>query len=388
MATENTQQVENQPQLPLENQNAAVQTGSDTQLEPTTITIEAEGDAQQPQQQEGGDQPPGQSDQQASDDDVVVDASPTSPDGHKPKKHVPSRQRINQLTAKWKEADERAAYWEREAQKHFGAAQNLQQRNQQTERQSMQLWADSLKAKQQAARHAMIEAKNSGDAVAEAKAIEDLASFTADLRTAEVYLQRNPQPPANQQSQQRQMPQQPQATQPSFTPEVQAWMKENSWYSPQSPDFDADMAQFAHLEAQKLEQRLRRTGRSNEIGKASYLAEIDRAVRQEFPDMFEDDQPQTRQPLRMQANGPNAAVSHNGASQTGVRQQGRQTIVQLSAEEREYARNMQKKHESGPKAGQPFTEAEKEQHYARLKADLARGKTPGGVEINMNIRGR
>lgn len=384
MAEENTQPTENQPQLPLENQQAAVQTGLETPLEPTTITIEAEGEAP-PQQQEGGDQLSGQSDRQA-DDDVVVDASPTSPEGHKPKKHVPTRQRINQLTAQRKEAEERAAYWEAEAKKHFGAAQSLHQQRQQTERQSMQLWHDGLKAKQEGARRELAEAQSGGEPEAIAAAIEKLSALTADLRTAEVYLQRTPaqQPQQAQQQPQRQPPPQ----QSSFTPEVQAWMKENSWYTPGSPDFDPDMSEFALSEAKKLEVRLRRAGRTSEIGRAAYLAQIDKAVREEFPDMFDDEPAPTRQPLRMQASGPNGAVGSSGVAQNGVRQNGRQTIVQLSAEEREYARNMQKKHETGPKAGQPYTDAEKEQHFARLKADIARGKSPGGVEINMNIRGR
>jgi len=382
MATENTQQAtETQPQLPLNGEPA----NSGEQLEPTTVTIEAEGEAQ-PQKQEGGDQSTGQQEQQG-DDEVTVDASPTSDQPQRRKNHVPSKQRISQLTAQRKEAEERAAYWENEAKKYYTSTQSLHQKNQQTERQSMQLWAEGLKAKQAGARQAMIEAKNSGDATAEAKAIEDLATFTSDLRTAETYLQRNPQqaPQQAQQPQQRQ-PQQPGQQAAQFTPEVQAWMKENSWYNQGSSDFDADMSQFAHATALQVENRLRRQGRSGEIGKASYLAEIDQAVRKEFPDMFEDDPGTQRQPLRMQANGPNAAVGHNGVAQNGIRRSGSQISVPLSAEEREYARNMQKKHESGPKAGQAWTDAEKEQHYARIKYDQSRGKHPGGVEINLRVK--
>lgn len=381
MATENTQQpAENQPQLPL---NGEQQQSGET-LEPTTVTIEAEGEAQ-PQKQEGGDQSSGQSDSdRQADDDVTVDAAPTSDQPPRRKNHVPSKQRISQLTAQRKEAEERAAYWENEAKKYYTSTQTLHQKNQQTEQQSMRLWAESLKAKQAGARQAMIEAKNSGDAAAEAKAIEDLASHTSDLRSAEAYLQRNPQ--QTQQPQRQGQPQQPQQQQPSFTPEVQAWMKDNSWYDRSSADFDADMSQFAHATALQVEARLRRQGRTGEIGKASYLAEIDQAVRKEFPDMFEDEPAQSRQPLRMQANGPNAAVGHNGAPQNGIRRNGNQINVALSAEEREFARNMQKKHESGPKAGQAWSDAEKEAHYARIKYDQSRGKHPGGVEINMRVK--
>lgn len=384
MATENTQQAtENQPQLPLNGEPA----NGGEQLEPTTVTIEAEGDAQ-PQKQEGGDQSTGQEQERQADDDVTVDASPTADQPPRRKNHVPSKQRISQLTAQRKEAEERAAYWENEAKKYYTSTQSLHQKNQQTERQSMQLWSESLKAKQANARQAMIEAKNAGDAAAEAKAIEDLATHTSDLRTAETYLQRNPQQqtPAQQPQQRQQQPAGPQQQQQQFTPEVQAWMKDNSWYDRSSADFDADMSQFAHATALQVENRLRRQGRVGEIGKASYLAEIDQAVRKEFPDMFEDEPAQSRQPLRMQANGPNAAVGHNGAAQNGIRRTGNQIAVQLNAEEREYARNMQKKHESGPKAGQAWSDAEKEQHYARIKYDQSRGKHPGGVEINLRVK--
>lgn len=384
MATENTQQTtESQPQLPLNGE----QPNTGEQLEPTTVTIEAEGDAQ-PQKQEGGDQSTGQQEQSGQDDDVTVDASPTSDQPPRRKNHVPSKQRISQLTAQRKEAEERAAYWENEAKKYYSSTQTLHQKNQSAERQSMQLWAEGLKAKQAGARQAMIEAKNSGDAAAEAKAIEDLATFTSDLRTAETYLQRNPQAQQQTQQQPQRQAQQPGPQQQAaqFTPEVQAWMKENSWYNQGSADFDPDMSQFAHATALQVENRLRRQGRTGEIGKASYLAEIDQAVRKEFPDMFEDEAGQQRQPLRMQANGPNAAVGHNGVAQNGIRRTGNQIAVQLSADEREYARNMQKKHESGPKAGQAWSDAEKEQHYARIKYDQSRGKHPGGVEINLRVK--
>jgi hypothetical protein len=148
------------------------------------------------------------------------------------------------------------------------------------------------------------------------------------------------------------------------------------------------MSQFAHATAMQLEARLRRQNRVGEIGGAAYLAEINKAVRGEFPDMFEDEPGQPRQPLRMQANGPQSAVAHNGQAQQGIRRNGNQISVQLTAEEREYARGMQKKHESGPKAGQPYTDLEKERAYAKTKYELAQGKAIGGVEINMNIRGR
>lgn len=373
MAETQTQPAE-QPQLPLADPGQQ-QTSPDEALEPTTITLDGEdGAAPEPEKT------------QPSEEEVVVDSSPTLPDGQKPRKHVPSRQRIGQLTARAKTAEERAAALEAENQRLKQAGQQLYMQNQQNELQAMTQYGESLKAKLASAKQRMTEARNSGDVNAEGEAIAEIGKLSADQSSVEAYLARNNRQQQRPQAPQQQRPEQrPQQQEVQVTDEVKSWMKENSWYDRSSPDFDPEMNQFAFAESMKLDARYRRLGKENLIGSAAYLQEIDKAVRSEFPDEFESDG-REQPPLRMEGKGPQSAVASSNAAQ-GIRRVGNETRVQLTSEERAFARQMQLKHEYGPKAGQPFTDQEKEVAYAKNKVALKNGKPPGGVEINMKIRG-
>lgn len=374
MAETQTQPAE-QPQLPLGTDPGQQQPSPDEALEPTTITLDGE-DGATPEQAEKP---------QPSEEEVVVDSSPTLPDGQKPRRHVPSRQRIGQLTARAKTAEERAAALEAENQRLKQAGQQLYMQNQQNELQAMTQYGESLKAKIAGAKQKMTEARNSGDVHAEGEAIAEIGKLSADQSSVEAYLARNRQQRPQAPQQQRQEQQRPQQQEPQVTDEVKSWMKENSWYDRSSPDFDPEMNQFAFAESMKLDARYRRLGKENLIGSAAYLQEIDKAVRSEFPDEFESDG-REQPPLRMEGKGPQAAVASSNAAQ-GIRRVGNETRVQLTSEERAFARQMQLKHEYGPKQGQPFTDQEKEVAYAKNKVALKNGKPPGGVEINMKIRG-
>ena len=132
MAETQTQPAE-QPQLPLGTDPGQQQPSPDEALEPTTITLDGE-DGATPEQAEKP---------QPSEEEVVVDSSPTLPDGQKPRKHVPSRQRIGQLTARAKTAEERAAALEAENQRLKQAGQQLYMQNQQNELQAMTQYGES-----------------------------------------------------------------------------------------------------------------------------------------------------------------------------------------------------------------------------------------------------
>jgi len=374
MSTE-TKTAEAEPQLPLA-PPVEQQEGQGEQLAPADVAIEVEETpaARAPEQ-------PKQPAPQEQEEEVVVDSAPTSPPGYVPRKHVPAKQRIGQLTAQMKSAQEQAAIERQGRERAEAAIEQWKLRVQTQERQSITMFGEQLKAQIEQAKNAISTAKAAGDEKAETDAFTKLAKLAADQSSVEAYLSRQPAQQPQQTQQQQPQRQQPG---PQVKPEVQNWIKENSWFNANSPDFDPEMHQHAFAASVQLDSRYRRLGREDQIGSKEYLAEVDKAVRSEFPDAFEDEPQQAQQPLRMQAQGPGAAVApRNGVLPAGYKQVGKQISVPLTAEEREVARSWTRTHADG----RSWTEAEKERRFAELKYKQATGKSQGGVEINVNVRG-
>jgi len=386
MAETQQQSSESQPQLPLgSDQKTAEQTpseqppGQGESLAPAEIAIEVE----EPQPAE---KPPEQQrPQEAREEEVVIDSAPTSPPGYVPKKHIPAKQRINQLTAQMKAAQERAAEEQRRRELAEAAIEQWKARVAATERQSVAIFGEQLKAQIEQAKNAISAAKAAGDEKAEADAITKLARLSADQSSVEAYLSRfQQQQPQVQPRPVQQQRSQPQAQRPQVRPEVENWIKENPWYDDRSEEFDPDMHQVAFAASLRLDAKYRRMGQEAKIGTKEYLAEIDKVMREEFPEEFGEVSSAAQQPLRMQPRGPGAAVSpHNNALPAGFKQVGKQISVQLTPEEREVARSWVRTH----KDGRAWTDAEKERRFAELKYKQATGKDVGGVEINVNVRG-
>jgi len=77
-----------------------------------------------------------------------------------------------------------------------------------------------------------------------------------------------------------------QPAQPTLEPRTAQWIQKNTWFQPQSEDFDPEMHEEATLYARRVERRYRSEGRDDEIGGVDYFTEIDRHMRKEFPDAF------------------------------------------------------------------------------------------------------
>lgn len=154
--------------------------------------------------------------------------------------------------------------------------------------------------------------------------------------------------------------QRPSQQQVTLEPNTAAWIQRNTWFQPQSEDFDAEMHEEATLYAKRLERRLKADGREDEIGGKDYFREIDSHIRTEFPDAFDDPKPvkKAAPPMRRESNV--AAVTRSAPESQG----GKSRTIRLSADERRMAHNMADSGAYRKPNGQRMTHAEAEKYHA------------------------
>lgn len=258
------------------------------------------------------------------------------------------------------------------------------------------------KSERELATRELIDAKNAGDATKEAAAVGRLSRAESEIGNIEAWESSQPKKPiAEAQPQQRQQPQAngAQQDQPvTISPVMQQWVENNLWCvnDNRNPDFDPEMANYMANQANILEMRMRRQDRANEIGGETYFQEIDKLMREEFPDRFDDSEETTvpapqpkpqpaarpanqRQAPQMQrTNG--AVVAPASASGGQARPSGQSQPVNLTAEERHFAHGMARngalKYPAGHKmAGKSMSDADAEISYARQKRNIANNPT-------------
>jgi hypothetical protein len=238
-----------------------------------------------------------------------------------------AKERIAELARRAAEAEQRAAAYERQVYEYEQrlSASNVAQ---------VEQAEVALKSELAIAKKELIEAKSLGDYEKEVDATERMAKLQADLSTVQNYK-------ANVARQVQQTPQQApqQAPQARVEPRTAAWVEQNTWFNPQSADYDPDMAIDTQAFARKLEIRLQREGRANEVGSAEYFDVIDEYVRQNYPDAFDDApaQPTRRMPA-MKASRDVAPVGRQSAPMQSKPKAGNK--VRLSGEQREMAERM------------------------------------------------
>ena len=201
------------------------------------------------------------------------------------------QKRINQLTAKRKQAAE-------EAEAAYQYAQQMQQQNEQMRARLQELdqgyiseYGSRVDSQFEQAKKLLKEARDLGDIDKEMEAQELLAKLSIEKERVRVSKQRQEQPvqqaPVQQQVQQPQ-PQQPQ----QMDPKLVSWMAKNdSW-------FNKDMVMTSGAKA------IHETIVSEGFDPTSdeYYAEIDKRMRQEFPHKFQT-QRQNAQPVAPASSG-------------------------------------------------------------------------------------
>ena len=247
------------------------------------------------------------------------------PEAAKPHRNR-AKERIAELSRRAAEAEHRAAEAERRAREYeerMEAASVAQVEQAET----------ALKSEIAMARRELVEAKALGDYEREAEATARIAELSASM--AQVRMYRESAKPVSRQEMQQQSPV---PSQPVVEPKTASWINQNSWFNPQSPDYDPEMAVDTQAYARKLEIRLQREGRQNEIGSDEYFAVIDEYVRQQYPDAFDDAPPPPKKRMPSMSAGRDVAPV---ARQTApVQPAPKKSSVRLTADQREMAERM------------------------------------------------
>jgi hypothetical protein len=201
------------------------------------------------------------------------------------------QKRINQLTAKRKQAIE-------EAEAAYAYAQQVQQQNEEMKQRIAQLdqgyiaeYDGRVESQTAAAKRMLQEAYDGGDMEKMAQAQELISSLAIEkerLRIQKNRQERQAAQPAQQQVQQPQQPQQPQ----ELDPKLKSWMSKNSW-------FGTDM--FMTRGATAIHEQLV-AQEGFDPSSDEYYAEIDRRMRQEMPHKFQE-QKQSAQAVAPASNG-------------------------------------------------------------------------------------
>ena len=201
------------------------------------------------------------------------------------------QKRINQLTAKRKQAIE-------EAEAAYAYAQQLQQQNEEMKQRMAQLdqgyiaeYDGRVESQTAAAKRMLQEAYDGGDMEKMAQAQELISSLAIEkerLRIQKNRQERQAAQPVQQQVQQPQQPQQPQ----ELDPNLKSWMSKNSW-------FGTDM--FMTRGATAIHEQLV-AQEGFDPSSDEYYAEIDRRMRQEMPHKFQE-QKQSAQAVAPASNG-------------------------------------------------------------------------------------
>lgn len=272
----------------------------------------------------------------------------------KPKRRDAQR-RIAELARRAAEAERRAQ--EVEAQLRQEAALR-----QQSDVAMMTHYENALGARYSTVKAQLEDAMSIGD---NGKAIDlqtELVEIQRDLRGVEQWKQQQ----AAAQEQQRQAPaQQPQPKQqpaqvPALEKTTAEWIQRNDWFQPNTPNFDPEMHEEATLYARRIERRYRSEGRDADIGSVAYFTEIDRHMRSEFPDAFENVSTPKKAAPPMSRNSPVTPV--NRSAPEG--QSKNSKTVRLSSDQRRIAHQLAESGAIKKQNGGRMTPAEAERYYA------------------------
>ncbi len=260
---------------------------------------------------------------------AAAEDPPAAPRERQPRAQV----RIEALTAERDAATARAAELE-------ARATQAAQRSAEAEHAAIYHYHGKLTTEAESLRGKLLEAKRNGETETEIDLQTKLNLVSAELNNAAEALQSAP-PRAAPVEAPRPAPVSPPAAAPAqaeMAPETAAWIGRNAWFQNGSPAYDAEMADEARLFARRVERRLTAEGRAADIGRTpAYWMEIDRHLRTEFPDAFDDPVPTTRGVPPMSRDATVAPVQRGGAPAPGAPTGNK---VRLSAEERSFAHQM------------------------------------------------
>lgn len=272
----------------------------------------------------------------------------------KPKRRRSSENRIAELARRAAEAERRA----QEAEARVAQEADLRQQSDVAMmthyEQRLKMSADTVKAQLQ-------DAISIGDSEQQVELQSKLYQLQSELAGVDGWKQQ-------QAAVQKQAAEQPKVETPpqneqrqvSLEPRTAQWIQRNTWFQPQSPEFDPEMHEEATLYAKRIERRLRADGREDEIGSVDYFKQIDQHIRTEFADAFDDVKPVKKAAPPMRRDGNVAAVSRTAPDGSSVKSK----VVRLTGDQRRIAHNMADSGAYKKPNGQRMTHAEAEKYHA------------------------
>ena len=277
-----------------------------------------------------------------------------------------------------RDAEKRIAELARRAQEAERRAQEIEARlrqeaalRQQSDIAMMTHYEHRLKRDAESVLAQIEEASSMGDVRKQAELQSELNEIRSNLNGVDAWRKEAEAKLIEAQKQPAPQPaQQPSQQQVSLEPRTRDWIEKNGWFQPQSPDFDAEMHEEATIYARRVERRYKADGRADEIGSSAYFKEIDKHMRAEFPDAFDDKPAPKKATPKMKRDTTVAPVARSGGGDAPAK---RNAKVTLSPAERQFARNMAASGAYKKPNGQRMTDAEAEKYHAAFMLKQRKG---------------
>lgn len=267
-----------------------------------------------------------------------------------------AQKRIAELSRRAQEAERR----EQELQARLQQEAELRQKS---DIAMMTHYERSLKTQAQQVKAKLQEAMSIGDTDQQIELQTELMQLQQDLSGVDNWRRQQEATraaPVQQPEQTQQKPAQ-QQQQTTLEPTTADWVGRNTWFQPQSPEFDPEMHEEATLYARRIERRYRSEGRENEIGSVAYFTEIDRHMQSEFPDAFEPVSAPKKAAPPMSRNTTVTPVTR--AAPEGQVNKNSKTI-RLTSDQRRMAHQLAESGAIKKATGGRMTPAEAERYYA------------------------
>jgi len=252
-------------------------------------------------------------------------------DEPKPKKIKNVQTRINQLQRDKYRAINQAQEAAKQAEYLLQENQRLQSLSETNNQAAMIHYDQSVRLQETQAKDMLTRAIETGDVALQIEATELLTSAKSEMKNLEAWrvqekMRNEPQRYQEPQRQQYQQHQYEQEQPLQLNEETTDWLESNPWMSPDSDEFDPDLADEVIQYATALDKRLMRTGQQDKIMSREYYDNINRYING-------DEKPPSRTLTMKQSNIPVSGVGKNAV-------QGRtesKTRVVLSPQEKEMA---------------------------------------------------
>jgi len=305
----------------------------------------------------------------------------------KEKKPGRFQRRIDQLTERASEAETVADRLKRENEELKRKLDKTSGDLQVADRAAFNNHANNVEARLKQAKSDLVKAQNDGDAEKIADATAEVSRWGAEQSRVENWKIAHPEPdpkarradPADDDGDTGDTGDKRKDTpRPvKMTPELTEFLERNQWFVPNTGEFDQEMHLVARRFATKLEAKMKAEGRDKEIGNDGYYSAIEQHMKRVFPDHEWDDSggdddvnddPPPRSGLPKMGADHRQVSTRSQSNGDGRQQNGRQTKVTLTGEQRQFVRGMVDNGAYGsvnPATQKPWTYAEAEVRYAR-----------------------